>query len=252
MSSFAARILLGFAMVGTGMCSPAFAQRLDLVPFADIRQTGLMSLKGDGNANGAGNDNVTYTEVDVGFAARKNTRRIVASLAYRFSYRIAEAGRNERSTQHNGEGRIQMEVIEDALTMDAGVLATQSRVNAGGAAPQLNTLDTSNLTQTYSTYIQPTTRHHIGDLNMVGSYRIGFVTNQGKTPTTVGPPTQPFRSQHKPAGFRFGRHGYRYATVRYGRSAHNISRKTRDSSISVSGITTRSSRSSSRWPTRSH
>ena len=194
MSGLAARMLCGFGVVGAGLCSPAEAQRLELVPFADIRQVGQASL------NGGNSDDVTYTEVSTGIAARTNTRRIVASLGYRFSYRVSEAGPSNNQTQHNGEGRFQMEVLKDILSLDAGVLATQSRVDAGGASPQFSSASNSNLTQTYAVYIQPTTRHRIGELNLLGSYRFGYVTNEGSSGNPVGPPTDRFNSSRNQLG----------------------------------------------------
>lgn len=194
MSRFAARILLGFGLLGTGLSSPAWAQRLELVPFADIRQTGIATLKGDRD------DSVTYTELSTGLAARTNTRRIVASLGYVFSYRIAEAGRNEKSSQHNGEGRVQIELIKNMLTIEGGGLATQSRVDAGGASQQFANVSNNNLTQTYSGYIQPVTRHHVGDLDLTASYRFGYVKNEGRSPNALGVPTDRFDSSTNQTG----------------------------------------------------
>jgi len=195
MSGFAARMMCGVGMATAGIFSPAAAQRLQLVPFADIRQIGQASLSG-GN-----NDNVTYTDVSTGLAAQTNTRRIVASLGYRFSYRIPEAGRGETSVLHNGEGRLQMQVIKEMLSLDAGVLATQSRVDAGGASPQFNSIDNRNLTQTYAVYVQPTTRHHFGEVDVIGSYRYGFVKNEGRDLSpTPAPQTNRFDNSRNQMG----------------------------------------------------
>lgn len=188
MSRLGAKILCGFGVAGAGVCGPAWAQRLELVPFAEITQVGQASL------SGGATDSVTYTDMSSGLVMRTNTRRIVASLGYRASYRIAEAGPNQKSFQQNGEGRFQMEVFKNILSLDAGVLATQSRVDAGGSSQQFNSVSNNNLTQTYAFYAQPTTRHHFGDLNVIGSYRYGYVINEGKTQAVVGPPTNRFDS----------------------------------------------------------
>ncbi len=124
---------------------------------------------------------------------RISNRRIVASGNYQLSYRIPEVGDIDKSVNHDGVMRVQANVIDEWLTMNTGVIVTRSRVDPGGAAPQLDTPNAKNLTQTYSTFIQPTLAHRFGDIDFAASYRYAYAKNEGQSTGVIGgPPTNRF------------------------------------------------------------
>ena len=138
----------------------------------DFQQIMERQFQGDG-------DDVTYSEVSGNVGVQVKNRRIVASGSYRASYRIAEQGDAGKSFNQDGVMRAQAILIQEWLTVDTGVIVTRSRVDPGGAAPQTNSAGAKNLTQTYSTFIQPNFTRHFGELGFNATYRYSFTKNEG-------------------------------------------------------------------------
>jgi uncharacterized protein (PEP-CTERM system associated) len=177
-----APVLLCLGIVGAGLAAPAAADRPKIVPFIDVEQFAEQQLKGIG-------DSVTYTEVSAGIEAQVNSRRVVSTIAYRFTRRIPESGKTQKNTSHDGLARVSLQVVKDMLALDAGVIATHTRVDPNGAAPQTNTATAANLTQVYGYYAQPSFAHQLGEAEVMASYRFGYVVTQGSSaPALAGLP----------------------------------------------------------------
>ena len=172
MSSATSRALAAL-LVGSGLCGAAHADRPKYEAALDVQEISELQLSGPG-------DSVTYTEVSGNVGVQIKNRRIVASGTYRLSYRIREMGNIAKSLNQDGAMRMQADVIDEWLTLDAGAIVTRSRVAPGGAAPQINSANAQNLTQTYSTYLQPSIIHHFGNLGFSGTYRYGYTKNEGR------------------------------------------------------------------------
>lgn len=187
MSSARSRVLLGL-FAGGAACGPACADRPEFGAFMNMEQVAESQL------HGPGEDDVTYTEVSGVVTAQIKNRRIVASGTYRLSYRIPEMGDTQKSVNQDGLMRLQANVIDEWLTLETGAIITRSRVDAGGAAPQFNIGNPQNLTQTYSTFIQPNRAHRIGDVGLGLSYRYAYTTNESSQDNvvTVGPTNDRF------------------------------------------------------------
>lgn len=181
MSKGAAQALLTL-LAGGGLCGTAHADRPEFGVALNAEQIADIQIAGPG-------DSVTYTEVSGGGTAQIKNRRVVLSSAYRVSYRIPEHGDLERSFNQDGVLRLQSNLIDQWLTADAGLIVTRSRVDAGGAAPQANSANARNLTQTYSAFVQPSLSHRFGDVTVGASARYAYTKNQGKS---IGPNTNPF------------------------------------------------------------
>lgn len=186
MSSGTSRTLLGL-FIGGAACGAAHADRPELGAFMDLQQIAEAQL------NGQGSDDVTYTQISGGVLGQISNRRIVASGTYRLSYRRAEAGDLDKSFTQDGVMRLQANVIDEWLTMETGAITTRSRVDPSGPAPQFNTGDTTNLTQTYSAFVQPAISHKIGDVGVELSYRYAYTKNESSHDTgSTGPLTDRF------------------------------------------------------------
>ena len=159
MSRATSRILMGL-FAGGAACGAAHADRPKIGAFMDLQQVATTALSGEGV------DDVTYTEVSGSVAAEISNRRIVASGTYRLSYRIPEYGDSDKNFTQDGVMRLQAKVIDEWLAVDAGAIATRSRVDPSGAAPTTNVGNPKNLTQTYSFFFQPALAHRIGDLSL--------------------------------------------------------------------------------------
>jgi uncharacterized protein (PEP-CTERM system associated) len=195
MSSSASRVMLGL-LAGSTLCGAAHADRPEFGAFLDVQQLGEMQL------SGAGSDDVTYTEVSGGATGRINNRRIVASASYRLSYRIPEVGDISKSVSQDGVMRLQANVIDEWLTVNTGAIVTRSRVAAGGSAPQFDSANPKNLTQTYSAFLQPSLVHRFGDLGVSASYRYAYTQNEsGQTGGVItGLPTDRFSNSKAQQG----------------------------------------------------
>jgi len=188
MSSATSRALVGL-FAGAAVCGTAHADRPRIGAFLDLQQIAEAQLHGQGS------DDVTYTEVGGNLFAQISNRRIVATGTYRLSYRIPEMGELDKSVSQDGVMRLQANVIDEWLTMEAGGIVTRSRVDPSGAAPQFNIGNPKNLTQTYSAFLQPSIAHRIGGVAVALSYRYAYTKNESSQGTfSTGPTTNRFDS----------------------------------------------------------
>lgn len=183
------RAVLGL-LVGGAACGAAHAERPELGAVLDVQQIAEAQFSGEGT------DDVTYTEITGTIAGQIKNRRIIASGTYRLSYRLPEMGDIGKSFAQDGVLRVQGNVIEEWLTVDAGAIVTRSRIDPSGAAPQTNSGSAKNLAQTYSVFFQPSFAHRFGDLSTGASYRYAYTKNEGSSgaATANGPPTDRFDS----------------------------------------------------------
>ena len=172
MSSAISRAVVAL-LAGSGLCGTAHADRPVFGAGINAEQVADLQFSGAG-------ENVTYTEVSGNVLAQINNRRITVTGIYRLSYRLPELGDLDKSFNQDGVMRAQAKLIDEWVTLDGGVLVTRSRVDAGGAAPQINSANAKNLTQTYSAFIQPTLAHKFGDLGFAATYRYGYTKNEGR------------------------------------------------------------------------
>ncbi|RYD91464.1 MAG: hypothetical protein EOP61_27515, partial [Sphingomonadales bacterium] len=168
-------------LAGSGLCGTAHSERPELGAAISLDQVAEAQFSGVG-------DDVTYTEIAGVLSGRISNRKIVASGTYRLSYRIPEIGDIDQTVDQNGVLRVQAQVIDEWLTMEGGAIVTRSRINPSGAAPQNSTGNAKNLTETYSTYIQPTFAHRFGDLVANATYRYSYIKNEASDVGTAADP----------------------------------------------------------------
>ncbi|MES2497178.1 MAG: hypothetical protein V4618_13785 [Pseudomonadota bacterium] len=171
MSSATSRVILGL-FAGGAACGTAHADRPQIGAFVSMEQVAESQLQGPGE------DDTTYTEVSANLTGQISNRRIVASASYRLSYRIPEMGNIDKSVNQDGLLRLQANIIDEWLSVETGAIATRSRVDASGAAPQFNIGNPQNLAQTYSAFIQPNIAHQIGEVGLGLSYRYAYTKNE--------------------------------------------------------------------------
>lgn len=140
-----------------------------------------------------GSETLTYTELAAGVDAVVAGRNNAASASLRYERRIGWGNAASGDTI-SGLARGYASLVPHTLQIDAGVLATRTRIDNSGAA-QLNALgDGIGATQIYSVYAGPTLTTHAGDAKVDAHYRFGFtkvenphaiVTAPGVTPLDV-------------------------------------------------------------------
>ena len=177
------RVVQGL-LAGGVACSAAHADRPEFGAFLDLQQVA------EGQLHGPGSDDVTYTEIAGNITGQINNRRITLSGSYRLSYRLPEAGNLDKSLNQDGLLRFDALVIDEWLNVSGGAIVTRSRIDPSGASPTSNVGNNGkNLAQTYSSYLQPSLAHRIGDLDLSATYRYAYTKNESSSEIFSGAPT---------------------------------------------------------------
>ena len=149
---------------------------LRLSPTFDIRQVVTRDSFEDGT--------VTYSEAVVGVGGTVNTHRVKASINYEYSRRFAEQGHSDRKQNHSLFARADANLIEDRLTVTSGAFAALLNRDFRGFVSYSLDQNNSNLTQTYSAYIQPSYHQPLNSFAEFDvSYRLGYTGTSDKEPT---------------------------------------------------------------------
>jgi hypothetical protein len=120
--------------------------------------------------------------VDVSVVGRNSA----ASASVRYEYHFGEGGGTVDSDTLSGVARVSYAVVPHAVTIEAGALASQSRVTSdGGSFGGTFTRDGS-ASQIYSGYIGPSVETQVGDLQVEGHYRFGYTKVEEPDSLLVG------------------------------------------------------------------
>lgn len=153
-------------------------KRTELHPYLEVDQTALADLKGGGPVS-------TYTTVAAGVDAFTSTARADAQISARYEYRKGW-GRNAQDAHViSGLARGRYEVVPNLLSFEGGALATRTRTDIRGGAPQTGLGNPSNLSQVYSAYVGPSLSTQVGALNVNAFYRLGYSKVQSETATLL-------------------------------------------------------------------
>ncbi|KQN28220.1 hypothetical protein ASF00_10025 [Sphingomonas sp. Leaf34] len=158
---------------------PAAAQatrRVTISPYVEASQ--ILSADLDGG------DVLTYTSLAAGVDAAIATPRVSGQLSYRYERRFAWDDDIGDSDIHSGLARVNAKV-SNALTLEAGGIATRTRSDIRGAAPGLLVGNVDNVAQLYSVYGGPSLATTAGPVAFNANYRLGYT--KVETPTFADP-----------------------------------------------------------------
>jgi uncharacterized protein (PEP-CTERM system associated) len=141
-------------------------------PYIEVNQVLNASLD-DG-------DVLTYTALAAGVDGTVRTRRVQASISYRYERRIAWEDDLADTDVHSGIAQVRAELIPSTLQVSAGALATRVRGDSFGPFIGFDTIDDPSQSEVYSFYAGPDFSRRIGDLDVAASYRIGYVEVDNK------------------------------------------------------------------------
>lgn len=158
---------MGAALAAACAAAPASAASR-VTPYLEVQQVL------DADLNGGG-DTLTYTQVSAGVDASISSRRVTATINYRYDRRIPWNHHLGDDNVHTGLARASVAVVPKTLTVEAGAIATRARSDIRGAAPIFFTGDNSNVSQVYGGYVGPSLTTHAGPLQIGASYRLGYV-----------------------------------------------------------------------------
>ncbi len=157
--------------------------RVDVVPYLEVQQILTADLKNGG-------DVLTYTTVAAGVDAGISTRRAEGQLSVRYERRIGWDSDLADQDVISGIARGRVEIVPRTVSIEAGALATRSRLDGRGAAPGVLVGDAANTANVYSGYIGPTVTTQIGELSANAGYRFGYtrVEAEARDPLLPGQP----------------------------------------------------------------
>jgi len=148
---------------------PAGAERVRIAPYLEAQQVLDVPLAGD-------RDMVTFTALAAGVDASVTGRRAEGTISYRYERRIRWGGGDGAvpGDTHSGLARGSVALVPDLLTLDAGAIATRTRIDArGGGIDFLGRGD--NVASVYGGYIGPSLSTRVGGLDVMAHYRFGHV-----------------------------------------------------------------------------
>ncbi|WP_336966341.1 hypothetical protein [Sphingobium aquiterrae] len=161
--------------------------RTEIVPYLEVDQTVIANLKG-------GSDDVlTYTNVAAGVDASVSTSRAAGQASIRYEHQFSWQGDMPDQDIVSGLARGRINLVRNALSLEAGAIATRIRTDgARGASGGIGSaIDAT--TQVYSGYVGPTLTTHVGALSVNAAYRLGY-TRVDDDVSVAGAPIQPLDS----------------------------------------------------------
>lgn len=167
------------ALAALGAAVPAHAGK-EITPYIEIQQV----LDADLDDGG---DVLTYTTLAAGIDAVVTERRTQVQISYRYEHRFGWGERQNDEDVHSGLARAAVQVVPDLLSLEGGAIATRSRVDIRGAAPNPALGSGDNITQVYSLYAGPTLNTMVGDLGVSAAYRFGYTKVESDTDFALPP-----------------------------------------------------------------
>lgn len=151
------------AMPGSGRGGKR--QKLKLSPYIEAQQVMLAEIT-------PGDEVLTWTSLAAGVDGGVRGRNSEASFSLRYERRIGW-GKSADGDVISGLVRGGVAVVPNALSIEAGAIATRTAIDATGASLP-GRFDRRNSTHVYSLYAGPNLNTHAGDVALTGAYRIGY------------------------------------------------------------------------------
>lgn len=161
--------------------------RFDVTPYLEVQQVLVADL------NGGSNEVLTYTTVAAGIDASVQTRRAEAQVNVRYERLIAYDDGIDDQDLVTGVARGSVKVTR-GLSLEAGGIATRSRVDGRGPSPTNLVGNADNVTQVYSVFAGPTLDTRVGRLDVNASYRAGYTAVEAEDAGILPPGQVPFSS----------------------------------------------------------
>ena len=183
-------LLLAFGFAALGLPAVAAAQepgegqgsgsRVQVTPDIEAAQVLTAEIEPE-------SDLVTYTALAAGVDASVGGRYSAGSLSLRYERYIGYDDSVSDGDTVSGIARASVALVPRAVTIEAGALASRTRVDASGgtfvgAFPQ----DEDSTSQIYSAYVGPSVQTREGDLEAEGHYRFGYTRVESPDAVIVG------------------------------------------------------------------
>ncbi len=137
-----------------------------------------------------GDDVLTFTQIAAGVDINVQGRNSGAAVSLRYERNIGYGDDSVDTDTISGVARGTLAVIPNALSFEAGALASRSRVDAGGAATANPLVREDAESRFYSLYAGPSLNTRVGRVDVQGVGRIGYNRFESDA-ALVGPQGQP-------------------------------------------------------------
>jgi hypothetical protein len=159
--------------------------QVEVTPYIEVSQVALASL------TGGGDDFLTYSTVAAGIDTSVQTRRAEAQLSVRYERVIGYDGNVPDQDNVSGIARGSV-AVAPGLSLEAGAIATRSRIDSRGEAANSFFPTNDNVTQVYSVYAGPSYSGRVGALDVNASYRAGYTKLESDDTGPLPPGQAPF------------------------------------------------------------
>ncbi|MEP3227461.1 MAG: hypothetical protein ABJO01_15905 [Parasphingorhabdus sp.] len=157
-------------------------RKVEVTPYLEVQQVLVADLNN-------GSDVLTYTTVAAGLETSIQTRRAEAQVNLRYERRFFYQDNIGDDDILSGLARGSVQVVPNVLALEAGGIATRSRIDIRGESPTNTVGNIDNVTQVYSVYAGPSLSTNIGALDVNANYRVGYTKVESED-TGVLPPGQ--------------------------------------------------------------
>lgn len=146
--------------------------RVEVTPYIEAQQVLVADLN-------SGGDVLTYSTIAAGVDASIQTNRAEAQVSLRYERIIGyDNGIDDQDTV-TGLARGSVALTRN-FSLEAGGVATRSRVDGRGSSPSNLVGNPDNVTQVYSVYAGPTFATQVGELSVNAAYRAGYTKVESK------------------------------------------------------------------------
>jgi hypothetical protein len=161
--------------------SGAVTREVRVAPYIEANQVLTAELS-------PGSDTVTYTQVAAGVDVSVQGRNNGGAASVRYERTFGYDNRVQDSSTLSGVARGYASVVPRAVTVEAGGLATRTRVDSNGAATVGTGRGGNAESRIYSAYAGPNVHASAGDAEINANYRVGYtrVEAPGAIPTAPG------------------------------------------------------------------
>ena len=159
------------------------APRVKVTPYIEAQQVVFAELR-------PGDEVVTYSIIAAGVDAAIRGRNNEGSVSVRYERRFGWGNNAQDSDAISGVARFSSAVIPNTLSIEAGALAARNSIENNGAALNNGLNFGDSVTQIYSVYAGPSLRTNVDDVQVSGSYRLGYsrVESPNAIPVAAGQP----------------------------------------------------------------
>lgn len=149
-------------------------------PYIEVSQIGVFELS-------PGDDAATYTQIAAGVEASVTGRNNGGSVSVRYERNIGYSDDDVDSGTVSGVARGYASVIPQTLTVQAGALASRTRVDTSGGVTSNPLVGDDAESRILSGYVGPSLTTSVGDVAVNANYRVGYTRVEAPDAPTFAP-----------------------------------------------------------------